>query len=300
MFGDIRKRTLIRTGPLYAGDLAEKTLDKSFGFFRLLFTYVEEKLTEQWELGNAEGGFAARNIGVASFIVITWDILEYLRISRNIILERLSYEEIFDLVQPFIVILIGFLDNMSSDDLRNMSKQWGSTGVSKVRREFQRSIHEKHKDFQPDGLLQYIKESSGIYNDETRDNIFTIQEHIKDHIFDQLKQEHGADQWWRLGVPKQIQKDCAVKAIEVDPPEPPENFLLVLDYQKIIKTNWQLLGDYYSPPSIKHGNKDAKLNWFVQFNSIRNRVMHPERQDVTEEEYNFINDIKEWLLPRIS
>ena len=100
-------------------------------------------------------------------------------------------------------------------------------------------------------------------------------------------------------MPKQIQKDCAVKAIEVDPPEPPENFLLVLDYQKIIKANWKLLGDVFTPPDMKQASKDDRLSWFVSFNSIRNRVMHPERQTVTEEEYLFINNLKKWLLDRI-
>lgn len=300
LFGEISKRSLIRTGPLYAGDLATKTLEKAYGFFVLLFSLIKEKLTEQWNLGNTEGGFAARNIGISSFIVISWDIIEYLHVKNNIAFEKKDPEEIFDEVKPYFLKVIDFLYGLSSDDLQNMSKQWGSTGVSKVRREFQRVIHENHEDFQPDGLLQYIKESSGIYNEETRENIFIFQETIREYIINKLKKEFGesTEKWWRLGVPKQIQKDCAIKAIEVDPPEPPENFLLVLDYQKIIKTNWQLLGDTFTPPKQKHGNKDVKLSWFVKFNSIRNRVMHPERQDVTEEEYNFINDIKNWLLNR--
>ncbi len=301
LFGEISKRNLIRTGPLYAGDLAEKTLEKAYEFFKLLFALIEEKLTEQWELGNAEGGFVARNIGVSSFIVIVWDIMEYLRRKKNIAFEKSKADEIFDEVRPYLMLVIEFINNLPSNDLHNMSRQWGSTGVSKVRREFQRVVYEKHNDFTPDGLLQYIKESSGIYNDETRNNIFEIQDAIKEHIFSELKKEYGEspEKWWRLGVPKQIQKDCAVKAVEADPPEPPENFLLVLDYQRIIKDNWKLLGDTYTPPDLKQGNKDAKLSWFVKFNTIRNRVMHPERKDVTEEEYSLVKNVKKWLFDRI-
>lgn len=300
-FGELNKRMLIRTGPLYAGDLAIKTLEKAYEFFKLFFSLIEEKLSEQWELGNAEGGFVARNIGVSSFIVIAWDIIEYLRKEKNLIGERISAESIFDEVQPYLILILNFIENLSSEDLNNMSRQWGSTGVSKVRREFQRIIHEKHKNFQPIGLLQYIKESSGIYNEETRDSIFQIQDAIKNYIFDILKKEFGvsSDQWWRQGVPKQIQKDCAIKSIEVDPPEPPENFLLVLDYQRIIKANWALLGAVFTPPELKQANKDDRLSWFGNFNSIRNRVMHPERQTVTEDEYLLIKNIKKWLPARI-
>lgn len=302
LFGEISGRDLIRTGPLYAGDLAERTLEKAYLFFKLLFALVEEKLTDQWELGSGEGGFVARNIGVSSIIVISWDILEYLRKRNHIDFEKLSSQEVFDEIRPHFILILDFLSDLSSDDLQNMGRQWGSTGVSKIRREFQRVIHNKYDDFEPEGLLQYLKESSGIYNEETRANIFEIQEAIKDYIFNKLKEEFGetADKWWRLGVSKQIQKDCAVKAVEADPPEPPENFLLVLDYQKIVRDNWKLLGDVFTPPNMQQSKKEDKISWFVKFNTIRNRVMHPERQDVTEEEYNFVRTIKVWLLSRIT
>jgi len=301
-FGEVSKKVLIRTGPLYAGDLAAKTLEKAYEFFKLYFSLIEEKLPNQWELGSSEGGFVARNIGVSSFIVIAWDIVDFLRTEKNLVFEKMSSEGIYDEVAPYLILLIRFIEDLSSDDLKNMSRQWGSTGVSKVRQEFQRVIHEKHPSFQPDGLLQYIKESSGVFNEETRDNIFQVQEHIKEYIFKTLKQEYpeNANNWWRLGVPKQIQKDCAVKSIEVDPPEPPENFLLVLDYQKIVKANWKLLGELFTPPDMVQSSKDDRLSWFVDFNSIRNRVMHPERQTVTEKEYQFIKQVKLWLLERIS
>lgn len=300
-FGEISKRDLIRTGPLYAGDLAEKTLNKAYKFFHLLFSLFEEKLPEQWRLGSGNGGFVARNIGISSIIVITWDILQFQSHNNNIAFEKISSEDIFDEIKPFIMVIIKYLDTLSPDDLYNMSRQWGSTGVTKVRREFQRQIYQQNNDFTPEGLLQFIKESSGIYNDETRTNIFKIQNSIKNHIFDMLKKEFGtnSDNWWRLGVPKPIQKECAVKAVESDPPEPPENFVLVLNYQSIIKTNWKLLGDYYTPPDNQKGNKESKLSWFVRFNTIRNRVTHPERKDVTEDEYYFIRSIKSWLLPKI-
>lgn len=258
-------------------------------------------MQDQWDKGDLEGGFAARNIGVSSFIVIISDIIEFLKINNRLDFEKLDAEEIFDLVKPYFLIVLNFIDELLKEDLVNMSNQWGSTGVSKVRREFQRVIYTKYNKFNPDGLLQYIKESSGIYNEETRENIFEIQEQIKDFIFNKLKTEFGEeeDKWWRFCVPKQIQKDCALKSIDTDPPEPPENFLLILDYQKIVNSNWQLLGEFFSPPDIKHGNKNVKLNWFTKFNSIRNRVVHPERQDVTEEEYEFIKKIKGWLLEKL-
>jgi DNA sulfur modification protein DndB len=301
-FGEICKRNLIKTGPLYAGDLAYNTLEKSYGFFKDVFSFIEEMLPEQWEKGDAEGGFISRNIGVASIITIMWDIVDYLRKRKYIDFEKYESTRIYDEVKPYLILIVDFISNLNREDLQNMSKQWGSTGVSKVRREFQKVIYEKEISFQPEGLLQYIKDSSGMFNEETDSISDELQRAINRHIIGTLKSVHGNEdnKWWRLGIPKQIQKDCAIKSIETDPPEPPENFLLLLDYQKIISSSWTLFGDTYTPPDMKHGKKDDKLTWFNRYNTIRNKVKHPERQDVTEEEHIFIVNIKTWLYSRIN
>jgi DNA sulfur modification protein DndB len=171
-----------------------------------------------------------------------------------------------------------------------------------VRQEFQRIIHLKKPSFEPEGLKQYIKDSSGIFNDETDEISDNIQLLINRFVITKLKNEYGEEheKWWRLGIPKQIQKDCAIKAIETDPPEPPENFLLLLDYQKIVKDNWKLFGEFFTPPDMKQASKDDKIDWFVKYNTIRNKVKHPERQDVSESEYNFIKNLQNWITTRIS
>ena len=107
------KRALIRTVPLYAGDLAAQTLEKSYQFFKHYFALIEEKLTSQWELGNAEGGFAARNIGISSFVVIAWDIIDYLRTEKHIVFEKLSPGEIFDEVKPYTAKIREYKDGKS-------------------------------------------------------------------------------------------------------------------------------------------------------------------------------------------
>ena len=99
-FGEVSKRALLRTGPLYAGDLGAKTLEKAYDFFKMYFSLIEEKLPAQWEIGSGEGGFAARNIGVSSFIVIAWDIVDFLRTERHLVFEKMSAENIFDEVSP--------------------------------------------------------------------------------------------------------------------------------------------------------------------------------------------------------
>lgn len=301
-FGEIRKRGLIKTGPLYDGDLSTKTLEKAYEFFKRVFSLIEEMLPEQWQKGDSEGGFISRNIGVASIIALSWDLIDHVKKEKFIDFEKLKAEEIFDEIKPYLLIIIDYLSCLTREELQRLSGQWGSTGVKKVRQEFQRTIHLKNPKFEPDGLIQYIKESSGIFNDETDEVSDKLQLLINRFVITKLKNEYGIEheKWWRLGIPKQIQKDCAIKAIETDPPEPPENFLLLLDYQKIVKDNWKLFGEYFTPPDMKQANKDDKIDWFVKYNTIRNKVKHPERQDVSESEYNFIKTLQNWMTLKIS
>lgn len=301
-FGEIRKRNLIKTGPLYAGDLSNKTLEKAYEFFRRVFSLIEELLPDQWQKGDSEGGFISRNIGVASIIALMWDIIDHIKKNKFIDFEKLNSEEVFDEIKPYLIVIIEHISSLSREELQRMSGQWGSTGVKKVRQEFQRIIHLKYPSFEPEGLLQYLKESSGIYNDETDEVTDKLQLLINHFVINKLQNEYGNehDKWWRLGIPKQIQKDCAIKSIETDPPEPHENFLLLLDYQKIVKDNWKLFGDYFTPPNMKQASKDDKLDWFVKFNTIRNKVKHPERQDVSESEYNLIKNIQNWLVNNLN
>lgn len=277
-------------------------MEKSYQFFKVVFDHIEQVLPEQWEQGDLEGGFISRNIGVASTITIIWDIVEHIRFKKAIDFEKLNASEIFDEIQPYLNKVLDFVGGLNREDLYNLSKQWGSTGVKKVRQEFQKVIYDHYRDFQPTGLLQFIKESSGIFNDSTLTICDEMQISINKFILKTLKQEYGEEdkKWWRIGVPKQIQKDCALKSIDTDPPEPDENFLLLLDYQKIVNNNWKLFGEKFTPPDLKQAKKEDKTGWFVRFNTIRNKVKHPERKDVTEEEYKFIMDLGKWLLSNIN
>lgn len=299
LFGVVQNKKLIHTGPLYDGDLAENTLEKSYDFFKRIFSRVEDVLSNQWELGDSEGGFVARNIGFTSLIVIIWDIVSYLEGAKLIRFESKSSEYIYDNVKPYLDIILEFINGLSREELQNMNKQYGSTGVAKIRREFQRIIHKNFNDFQPDGLIQYIKESSGIYNSETRNTVLEIQKKMKDFIFNKLKDEFGIKDWWRLGVHKDIKKKCSLKKIEEGVDEPDWNFIDLIDYNKIISNNWKLLGSVFSAPKADQLKKEEKIKWIIHLNNIRKKGVHPERKDITEEEYNFVFDLKDWLLLRI-
>lgn len=300
-FAVVQRKKVRAFGPLYDGDLAEQTLKKAYNFFLKVFQLVEMNLQEQWDMGSSEGGFISRNIGISSIFTITWDILEKNGDCEVKRLYEKNSDELFEIVKPKLQLVIDFIKGLTPAELVNYIKQYGSSGVQKVRREFQRVIYKHDNNFVPDGLLQYIKDSSGEHNQEVKDLSSDLQRKINIFVIETLKDIHG-DSWWIKSVPIDVQKACATKAIDNRSTEPHENFLLLLDYQRIIsdKENWKIFSETFTPPGYESKSKSSRLEWFVPFNNIRNKLSHPERDVVTEDEYHYLKDLVEWLNPRIT
>ena len=83
--------------------------------------------------------------------------------------------------------------------------------------------------------------------------------------------------------------------IEEHSTEPDWNFLNTIHYKDIIEDNWQQLGDYFTPPRMENVKREKKLAWLVTLNQIRKHYSHPQRPNIKEEEYNFLQETLEWL-----
>lgn len=65
-----------------------------------------------------------------------------------------------------------------------------------------------------------------------------------------------------------------------------DQFFELLDYRSIASSNWDSFAPYFAFGSAK--GKDNQLAWFSMLSAIRNRIAHPERGTVSEEELGFI------------
>jgi DNA sulfur modification protein DndB len=166
-------------------------------------------------------------------------------------------------------------------------------GIENLIREMQKRINEKFTEFNPKGLDQWIKDNSGQFNEDSKLITERLELSIRECIFSKLKEAYS-ERWWLDGVNKEIQKKSAVLAIEKGNEEPNWNFLFLLDYKKIVDNNWNIFKDIFANPEIKSG-KDNQIKWFDQLNEIRNKVSHPGRARVTEEESLFLKNLDGWL-----
>jgi DNA sulfur modification protein DndB len=296
LFGKLKGDHLIKSGRLsHISHI--KTLEKSKSFFKECFNFIESMVQEQWNKGSGEGGFVSMNVSISAFIRLFEDLIEYQVFTNNIVPEEMSGIELADSIKPMLEFVTVFVENLSDEDSRKLRSKFGSGATEKVLREYQNAIYSNLSDFKPDGIEQWVKENSGMFNSSSKKIGDRIQIMIREHIFKNLEVQFGKKSWWFQGIPKEIQKKCSEKVIDNNHVEPTENYLLTLDYQSIImaKSNKQFLLKYYTKPGDERVRDSDKLNWFVKFNTIRNKFSHPEREKVTEEEFNFMQELENWL-----
>ncbi len=299
-FGITQKKKIVKTGYLWAGDY-DSTLEKSYEFLNTCFQFFEMGVTEQWEKGSFEGGFITMNLGISSLIRVFDDLLEYLEKHKRIDFTKLTGEEIAGMIRPYLEPVITFVEGLSIEQIKKLRSFVGGSAVDKVLREFQDQINMEYEEFSPEGLAQWQKESTGIYNRSASQLGHEMQIRIRDFIFDQLKKAYGEadDRWWTEGVHTDVQKKCANERIEKKEVGPDWKYLFLMDYYKIIKHKKKILINLFTPPGLKSAGIDKKLKWFKDWNNIRNKYSHPEQGIVTEEEYQFMLDTKDWLYKNI-
>jgi DNA sulfur modification protein DndB len=296
-FGQIQKKKLVKTGYFWTGDYDE-TLKKSFDFSTYILNFLELNCADQWNKGGGDGGFIATNSGIATYFRLVDDLLRE-HVAYGFEPTKKSALEIYEHIKAYLEPVAEFINSLSIQDIRTLKGKLGSGAVSKLLPEFQFAINQKFTDYNPPGLEQWIKDSSGQFNPKAKELGDRIQLNIRDYVFNTLKEAYGVANWWNDSISKDIQKYCANTAIDQGNRETPENYLLTLHYQKIILDNKDLILATFTPPGMESAKQDKKLDWIGKLNSIRQKYSHPERDKVKEEEYNALVEISEWLFPRL-
>lgn len=296
-FGELKGDKIIKTG--FLQDTTHlKTLIKSKDFFNICFKMIENKLSEQWNKGSADGGFIGMNIGVTAIIRVLDDIIDFAVINDKIDPYKLNGVELASSISKYLIPVILFVNDLDYESSKKLRGLLGSGGTIKVHRHFQESINKEYPSFNPDGLEQWIKDNSGKFDDQGRKlGHKNIEPLIDRFVKLKLKEDYGVKnkKWWIEGVPKKIQLDCASKKIADGSSEPNENFLNTIHYHSIISHNWELLGNYFTPPGLGNVSKEKKLSWLNKFNDIRKKYTHPQREPITEKELEFLKKLYEWL-----
>lgn len=298
-FGVTQKKKLVKTGSLWAGDY-QSTLDKTYEFLCACLQLFEAGLPDQWGKGSTEGGFITMNAGISSAIRIMDDIVEFLGKTEHLDFTKLTGEEIAAKVKPYLVPVIDFLSALSLEEIKKLRGHVGGSAVDIVLSEFQNAVNLKFNEFSPEGLAQWQKESTGKFNEESKKIGDEMHLKLREYVFARLKEKFGTvdDRWWREGVPKTIQHQCAKERINQGEGED-HQYMNLVDYMEIIRHQKDNLINHFTPPGMGSVSTEKKLKWFLDWNRIRQKYSHPEKAKVTEEEYLFLKETREWLYKAI-
>ena len=305
-FGRIKGVNLIDMGHLleFDGEVInhDKSLLKAKSFFNGLFSIIEECATDQWAAGNdRDRGLAATNVGVSAIILVTNDILEHLRLTTGVNPRTLSAEDIIERIKPYVVAMGNYLYNLSQEDIATLRSRFGSGAPPKLQRILQSAIHSEHENFQPEGLLQWIRESDGHFTRLAWQVGFEeLEPMIRSYILQILQMIHGKDNWWFECVPDNVRKESARLKEEKRSRKQVDSFLYMSSYHRIVEANWGDLGNTFTPPGLESAKKSSRISWMENMNSIRSKYSHPPDDPVSEQEYRFLLETRDWLQKRLN
>jgi DNA sulfur modification protein DndB len=305
-FGLFAKNAIKHDGTFFKGNI-DDTYSSLFPFIQGCFTYIKDKMPDEWKKGENEDGFISINAGVESSIRIFSDIIDHLIKTGNIKPKSDSIDQILSEANFYLDPLIDFLSNLNHEQKVDLRKSYGTGGRTKYWRTLQKAINLVRPEFNPDGLMKYWKDEDKKFNEESFKMIRDIETQMKQDFKEKLQSLHSS-QWFKLGLPKTVYDEAIKRAADKnyeaksksDEVEP-WDCLNIIDYRKIATygKNWsELFEKSYTKPGEEKisGGKDAKTGWMQKLERIRNENFHS--YSVKEEEYEFLTELYEWLIEK--
>jgi hypothetical protein len=177
--------------------------------------------------------------------------------------------------------------------------------VDGEKRRLPRRQREARPGFSPPGLDGWLKAQDKQFTNEAREIVSDLEAFLKADIKECLENEHGSD-WERLGVPRNVRKATGDRAtlhnLDAEPGDEMSawDMMYIVDYYEVLvydhKTWQNRFAKRYTTPSEEDlvGTWKKRVAWVKRLIPIRNDVSHGRA--VSEENYAFLVDLREWFL----
>lgn len=298
-FGRVTKSNIEELGIFFKGNI-DDAYENTIQYLAQCFDYIKDNIKDIWDSDN---NIILINKGVYSLILIFSDLASHVIQNGSIDKSCTSPKLIFKEVQNYLDSVIHFYKDMDEETMTDLKSAYGTNGDRKYWRTVQKYIRDQYADFNPEGLDEYLKKESKEFNTKAFEYIRAIETFFKDDFKRRLIDEYGEKLWFKKGVPPKIGESAVTlmyqknREIENENEEVTEwDCINIIAYREIALKNWKIFEEAYTRPNEKKisGGKDAKTEWMVKIERLRNKNFHS--YSVTEEEYYFIEDIHNWLL----
>jgi DNA sulfur modification protein DndB len=304
--GTFTKTAVKEPGTFYAGG-NQPTAKLLLPFLEGTFRYLVEGLPRQAALGNSEGGFVFINVGIEAILRALSDIVDHLKAHENIDPLNASPGELVDACQYFLDPLIEHLDGLSAEEGAEYRKSYGTGGRASYYRHLQLAVRDKRPEFAAPGLDEYLRRADKEIINTAREIVGDIEVFMRDDIKRTLVEEYGSA-WEQQGVPRPTRKKTGELANEKNLDLPPNkqvtawDCMYFIDYHNVLTYSHDMWQKHFAKRYTKPGDEQLsgswkkRLDWVQDLNEIRNRVMHPQTQGVSDEEFELLIELQRWLL----
>ncbi len=293
-------------GTFYGGD-NPATANRLTPFLRAAFEYLRDELPTQWKLGGAEGGFVFLNNGVEAFIRLLSDIVDHVKERDGVNPLTATPEEILEASRYLLGPLVEHFETRSDEEGRQYRRMYGTGGVARYYRLLQQVVQQAHSDFDPPDLADWLKAQDKKFLGEAAEIVRDLEEYLKEDIKIRLQDEFGSE-WQKKGLPRKLYLERGKNAFEknadlgADKQLDLWDCMYLIDYEVVLTQNHKLWQDRFEKRYTKPGDEDrtggwkGRASWLGQLNTIRNNVAHPNSQGVSDEDYAFLCELRDWLL----
>jgi DNA sulfur modification protein DndB len=290
---------VLEFGPLWAVT-SEKTLARTSFALKKWFSTIRDLARDWWEKGADEGGGLAMNDGVTSCINVLRSICDHIDSGKKKLIEQ-DDEDLVSCTLEYVKILGEYLGSLNPDERKSFRDLRGVQGQNKRTRMCQKALRDRFPSFSPTGLDEYLEAEKEKTNQRSGETIRRIETTLQSFVIEELKQEYpDAENWWILGVPKDVRKKAMEKYEEDDRRRgTKEAYFDLIDYKHIALHNWSVFEKILAYGN--KGNKEKRLGWLDFVNEKRKVVMHASSGvTLSISELIQLQEYEKWLTTQIS
>lgn len=299
-----KNNTIATNGSFDVGD-NQATIDRFYPFLEGCFKTVKNECETEWSLG--EQGILTINRGIQGIIRIINDVVNLLIAQNKLFPLTQDIDDIINEVEYYMSPLLNHINKLTEEQRIELKSFYGGGAENKYLHYFQKVIHDSLTDFNPEGLEEYIENTTKEYNATSKEYIYAIEEKLKDVIAESLQEYYG-DKWLIKGLPKTTYKEAEKAASDKnyellsndeESDIEPWDCISLSDCKDIVvySRNWSEIFESIitRPEDLILSTKEQKTEWINTISNEQNKLSK-STYSVPKSSFELISNIYAWLV----
>lgn len=299
-----KNNTIATNGSFDVGD-NQATIDRFYPFLEGCFKTVKNECETEWSLG--EQGILTINRGIQGIIRIINDVVNLLIAQNKLFPLTQDIDDIINEVEYYMSSLLNHINKLTEEQRIELKSFYGGGAENKYLHYFQKVIHDSLTDFNPEGLEEYIENTTKEYNATSKEYIYAIEEKLKDVIAESLQEYYG-DKWLIKGLPKTTYKEAEKAASDKnyellsndeESDIEPWDCISLSDCKDIVvySRNWSEIFESIitRPEDLILSTKEQKTEWINTISKEQNKLSK-STYSVPKSSFELISNIYAWLV----